>query len=80
LGFGVTPPDVSLGLLISTYQDSFTTRSYLFWWPGILIIIIALSINFIGDGLRDAFDPRQKRKVTLRERRKAMISEKANKD
>lgn len=71
LGFGVTPPDVSLGLLISTYQDSFTTRPYLFWWPGLMIITIALSINFIGDGLRDAFDPRQRRKVTLRERRKS---------
>jgi len=69
LGFGVTPPDVSLGLLISTYQDSFTTRPYLFWWPGITIITIALSINFIGDGLRDAFDPRQRRKVTLKEKR-----------
>ena len=69
LGFGVVPPDVSLGLLISTYQDAFTTRPYLFWWPGVTIIIIALSINFIGDGLRDAFDPRQRRKVTLNERR-----------
>lgn len=76
LGFGVTPPDVSLGLLISTYQDSFTTRPYLFWWPGIMIIAIALSINFIGDGLRDAFDPRQRRKVSLRERRKNRKEEK----
>lgn len=71
LGFGVTPPDVSLGLLISTYQDSFTTRPYLFWWPGLLIIIIALSINFIGDGLRDAFDPRQRRRISLKERRRS---------
>ena len=76
LGFGVTPPDVSLGLLISTYQDSFTTRPYLFWWPGIMIITIALSINFIGDGLRDAFDPRQRRKVTLREKRRNIFSTK----
>lgn len=73
LGFGVTPPDVSLGLLISTYQDSFTTRPYLFWWPGVAIITIALSINFIGDGLRDAFDPRQRRKVTLKERRTKLV-------
>lgn len=71
LGFGVTPPDVSLGLLISQYQDSFTTRPYLFWWPGLLIIIIALSINFIGDGLRDAFDPRQRRRISLKERRRS---------
>jgi peptide/nickel transport system permease protein len=60
LGFGVKPPDSSLGLLISDYQSAFTTRPWLFWWPGVLILAIALSVNFIGDGLRDAFDPRQK--------------------
>jgi peptide/nickel transport system permease protein len=68
LGFGVTSPDVSLGLIISTYQESFVTRPWLFWWPGFFIIAIALSINFIGDGLRDAFDPRQRRKITLKDR------------
>jgi peptide/nickel transport system permease protein len=36
-------------------------RPWLFWWPGLLIIAIALAVNFIGDGLRDAFDPRQDR-------------------
>jgi len=61
LGYGVRPPDTSLGLLISTYQNAFTTRPWLFWWPGLFIVIIALSINFIGDGLRDALDPRQTR-------------------
>jgi ABC-type dipeptide/oligopeptide/nickel transport system permease subunit len=61
LGFGVKAPDTSLGLLISQYQAAFTTRPWLFWWPGVFIVIIALSINFIGDGLRDAFDPRQRR-------------------
>ncbi|MFZ5870542.1 MAG: ABC transporter permease [Actinomycetota bacterium] len=61
LGFGVRPPDTSLGLLISEYQAAFTTRPWLFWWPGLFIVAIALSVNFIGDGLRDAFDPRQTR-------------------
>ncbi len=60
LGFGVQAPDTSLGLLVSQYQGAFTTRPWLFWWPGILILAIALCVNFIGDGLRDAFDPRQK--------------------
>ncbi len=59
LGFGVRPPDTSLGLLIQTYQNALTTRPWLFWWPGIFILTIALCVNFIGDGLRDAFDPRQ---------------------
>lgn len=61
LGFGVRAPDTSLGLLVSTYQNAFTTRPWLFWWPGLFIVIIALCVNFIGDGLRDAFDPRQNR-------------------
>lgn len=68
LGFGVVPPDVSLGLLINEYQDSFTTRPWLFWYPGFFIVSIALSVNFIGDGLRDAFDPRQRRRITRRDR------------
>jgi peptide/nickel transport system permease protein len=61
LGFGVRPPDTSLGLLVSTYQNAFATRPWLFWWPGVFIIAIALTVNFIGDGLRDAFDPKQTR-------------------
>lgn len=61
LGFGVQAPDWSLGKLISDNQQAFVTRPWLFWWPGIFIILICLSINFIGDGLRDAFDPRQKK-------------------
>ena len=68
IGFGVVAPDVSLGLLISQYQESFTTRPWLFWYPGLVIITIALSVNFIGDGLRDAFDPRQRRRLSLRQR------------
>ncbi|HHW84362.1 MAG TPA: ABC transporter permease [Actinomycetales bacterium] len=60
LGFGVRAPDTSLGLLINQYQQAFTTRPWLFWWPGLTILTIALCVNFIGDGLRDAFDPRQK--------------------
>lgn len=61
LGFGVKSPDTSLGLIITENQTAFGTRPWLFWWPGVFIIIIALTVNFIGDGLRDAFDPRQKK-------------------
>jgi peptide/nickel transport system permease protein len=73
LGFGVVAPDVSLGSLISQYQDSFTIRPWLFWWPGLLIITIALCINFIGDGLRDAFDPRQRRRLTKKDKERAKV-------
>jgi peptide/nickel transport system permease protein len=61
LGVGVKAPDTSLGLLISQNQEAFSTRPWLFWWPGLFIVLICLCINFIGDGLRDAFDPRQKK-------------------
>ena len=77
LGFGVVAPDVSLGLLISQYESSFTTRPWLFWWPGLFIISIALCVNFIGDGLRDAFDPRQRRRITKKDRLQAKVQAKA---
>ncbi len=77
LGFGVVAPDTSLGALISTNQDSFTIYPWLFWWPGLFIVTIALCINFIGDGLRDAFDPRQKRKITKKDKELAKTAQKA---
>jgi peptide/nickel transport system permease protein len=61
LGFGVRPPAVSLGTLVNDYDDAFQTRPWLFLWPGLFIVAIVLCLQFIGDGLRDAFDPRQKR-------------------
>jgi ABC-type dipeptide/oligopeptide/nickel transport system permease subunit len=59
IGFGVTAPDTSLGLLISQAQLSVQTQPWLFYFPGLFIFMIALTVNFIGDGMRDAFDPRQ---------------------
>jgi peptide/nickel transport system permease protein len=61
IGFGVHAPDTSLGLQISDAQFSVATHPYLFYIPGVFVILIALTINFVGDGLRDAFDPRQTR-------------------
>lgn len=71
LGFGISSPEVSLGQLINEYQSAFATRPWLFWWPGLFIVAIALCVNFIGDGLRDAFDPRQRRIPTKRALSKA---------
>jgi peptide/nickel transport system permease protein len=71
LGYGVQSPDTSLGKIISENQSAFATRPWLFWWPGVFIISIALCVNFIGDGLRDAFDPRQKRMPSERALRTA---------
>lgn len=61
LGFGVKAPEVSLGTLVNAYQGAYETRPWLFIWPGVFVVMIVLCLQFIGDGLRDAFDPRQKR-------------------
>jgi peptide/nickel transport system permease protein len=61
LGFGIQPPDAALGKLIADGQS----EGFELWWlvtfPGIVIVLIALCVNFVGDGLRDAFDPTQRR-------------------
>jgi len=61
LGFGVTVPDTSLGKLVEEGRTASQTAPWLFYSPGLIIVAIALSVNFIGDGLRDAFDPKQTR-------------------
>lgn len=61
LGFGIQSSDWSLGKLVAQNRTAFNTRPWLFWWPGLFVVIFALCINFIGDGLRDAFDPKQTR-------------------
>lgn len=56
-GFGVQPPDVSLGTLIASGTASALTFPWLFLFAGGLLITTVLSVSVIGDGLRDAFDP-----------------------
>ncbi|MBF6173490.1 ABC transporter permease [Nocardia blacklockiae] len=57
LGFGVQPPDVSLGSLIASGTKSALTYPWLFMFAGGLLIVTVLCANLVGDGLRDAFDP-----------------------
>jgi glutathione transport system permease protein len=71
-GFGVQPPDVSLGTLIATGTNSALTFPWLFYAPALLLIVTLLSVAIVGDGLRDALDPtatrargREKRKDKL---------------
>ncbi|MGX7825220.1 ABC transporter permease [Actinokineospora sp. 24-640] len=59
IGLGVQIPDTSLGLIISENYPQITARPWLFWGPFVIIVALSLAVNFIGDGLRDAFDPRQ---------------------
>lgn len=63
LGYGVSYPVPSWGNMIKEVNSTFILNKYLFTWipPGLLIFLTVLSFNFVGDGLRDAFDPKMKR-------------------
>lgn len=63
LGLGVKYPSASWGSIINAVNDSYVMTNYLFVWipAGMLILLTVLAFNFIGDGLRDAFDPKMKR-------------------
>ena len=60
LGFGVQPPTPALGKLIAEGQG-LVDQWWLVTFPGLTIVLICLCINFVGDGLRDALDPTQRR-------------------
>jgi peptide/nickel transport system permease protein len=60
LGFGIKPPTPSLGVLVSDAQAN-PEQWWLTIFPGLTIVAIVLCVNFVGDGLRDALDPTQRR-------------------
>ena len=57
LGFGIQPPDVSLGTLIANGTQSATTFPWVFLFPAGVLVLILVCANLTGDGLRDALDP-----------------------
>lgn len=57
LGFGIQPPTPSWGNLLSNAQENFIRYPWLAIFPGLMIFLAIISVNYIGDGLRDAFDP-----------------------
>jgi peptide/nickel transport system permease protein len=57
LGFGIQPPTPSWGNLLSNAQENFTKYPWQAIFPGLMIFLAIISVNYIGDGLRDAFDP-----------------------
>src|SRR3954453_20001978 len=61
LGFGIEPPTPALGGLLNEGQDQGIDKWWLVTFPGIVMLGIVLCINFVGDGLRDALDPTQRR-------------------
>jgi len=58
IGLGVQPPAASLGNMLSEAQRVVSTDPWASLSPGVMIFLVVLSINFVGDGLRDALDPR----------------------
>ena len=57
LGFGIQPPTPSWGNILESAQLHVYRAPWLAFFPGLMIFITVMAINFIGDGLRDAFDP-----------------------
>jgi peptide/nickel transport system permease protein len=60
LGFGIQPPQASLGNMMTEAQEYFFRAPILIVYPGVTLILIVLAASFLGDGLRDALDPRQR--------------------
>jgi peptide/nickel transport system permease protein len=60
LGVGIQLPTASWGNLLASAPDYYTTLPLLMVWPGIMVVLTTLAFNLLGDGLRDAFDPRSR--------------------
>ncbi|MFV0560130.1 MAG: ABC transporter permease [Enterococcus sp.] len=60
IGLGLTPPNASLGTLLSEGYKTFLYLPYLMWVPAVMLSIIMIGFNLLADGLRDAFDPKMK--------------------
>jgi peptide/nickel transport system permease protein len=58
LGLGIEAPTASWGTLLATAPEFYLTQPWLMVWPGLCILLTTLAFNLLGDGLRDAFDPR----------------------
>ena len=59
LGFGIAPPEISLGQMLQNYREYFYDNSERILYPALVLIAIVLSASFLGDGLRDALDPKR---------------------
>ena len=60
LGLGIRPPDPSWGRTLADGRDSILRFPHISFFPGLMIVITVLAFNFLGDGLRDALDPRER--------------------
>lgn len=61
IGIGISAPQTSLGVLLNEGQKNFQFLPYQMWFPAIVLCILMIAFNLLGDGLRDALDPRTRR-------------------
>lgn len=61
IGIGITAPETSLGVLLNEGQKNFQFLPYQMWYPAIVLCVLMIVFNLLGDGLRDAFDPKTRR-------------------
>lgn len=66
LGIGVQPPDITWGLMVSQGRPYLTTAWWLAFWPGLMIVITALSLNLLSNWMRVALDPAQRWRLEAR--------------
>jgi len=60
IGMGIQPPRPEWGAMLASARDYMMNSPYLIIFPGLAIVLSALSLNLLGDGLRDALDPKLK--------------------
>ena len=61
IGIGITAPETSLGVLLNEGQKNSQFLPYQMWYPAIVLCVLMIAFNLLGDGLRDAFDPKTRR-------------------
>ncbi|MFT6773013.1 MAG: peptide/nickel transport system permease protein, partial [Paracoccaceae bacterium] len=59
LGLGQQAPNPSWGSMLNVAKNFMTQAPWMAWWPGAAIFLVVLGFNLLGDGLRDALDPRE---------------------
>jgi peptide/nickel transport system permease protein len=62
LGLGIRPPAPSLGVMLASAQPLFRDGPWMAVFPGVSIVLLTLALNLLGDGLRDALDPKESRR------------------